>query len=183
MTLPTPNPTTLVGRALYPSAYPTSKLLCCLPSPFLPVLQKDPSEALVIAVTTRAIFNLEEEHKLYLEKGKEAYARHQQANHDKPLPPGTAFAFVQVSPTPGQGHTRTLAGWGESSAFLVLGLNSHHGLQISLSWPLGLVAGHRDLCSSSILHVHLPPGGVSCALLSWQWPLQDDCSVCLSVIC
>ncbi|XP_075282601.1 cytosolic 5'-nucleotidase 1A isoform X2 [Opisthocomus hoazin] len=61
------------------------------------VKQKDPSEALVIAVTTRAIFNLEEEHKLYLEKGKEAYARHQQANHDKPLPPGTAFAFVQVA--------------------------------------------------------------------------------------
>lgn len=57
--------------------------------------------ALVIAVTTRAIFNLEEEHKLYLEKGKEAYTRHQQANQDKPLPPGTAFAFVQVSPTPG----------------------------------------------------------------------------------
>ncbi|XP_019330054.1 PREDICTED: cytosolic 5'-nucleotidase 1A isoform X2 [Aptenodytes forsteri] len=61
------------------------------------VKQKDPSEALVIAVTTRAIFNLEEEHKLYLEKGKEEYARHQQANQDKPLPPGTAFAFIQAA--------------------------------------------------------------------------------------
>lgn len=60
-------------------------------------LQKDPSEALVIAVTTRAIFNLEEEHQIYLEKGKEEYVRHQQANQDKPLPPGTAFAFIQVS--------------------------------------------------------------------------------------
>ncbi|KAL2303507.1 hypothetical protein Nmel_008777 [Mimus melanotis] len=59
-------------------------------------LEKDPSRALVIAVTTRAIFNLEEEHKLYLEKGKEEYTRHQQANQDKPLPPGTAFAFIQM---------------------------------------------------------------------------------------
>ncbi|XP_010132044.1 PREDICTED: cytosolic 5'-nucleotidase 1B-like [Buceros rhinoceros silvestris] len=60
------------------------------------VKQKDPNEALVIAVTTRAIFSLEEEHKLYLEKGKEEYIRHQQANQDKPLPPGTAFAFIQA---------------------------------------------------------------------------------------
>ncbi|KAK2519750.1 cytosolic 5'-nucleotidase 1A [Columba livia] len=61
------------------------------------VKQKDPSEALVIAVTTRAIFDLEEEHKLYLEKGKEEYTRHQQANQDKLLPPGTAFAFIQAA--------------------------------------------------------------------------------------
>ncbi|XP_062465400.1 cytosolic 5'-nucleotidase 1A-like, partial [Pezoporus occidentalis] len=60
------------------------------------VKQKDLSEALVIAVTTRAIFSLEEEHRLYLEKGKEEYTRHQQANQDKPLPPGTAFAFIQA---------------------------------------------------------------------------------------
>ncbi|NXW00006.1 5NT1A nucleotidase, partial [Fregetta grallaria] len=67
------------------------------PSPsFLSVLQKDPSEALVIAVTTRAIFNMEE-HKLYLEKGKEEYTRHQQANQDKHLPPGTAFTFIQAA--------------------------------------------------------------------------------------
>ena len=155
-------------------------LLCPNPS-FLPVLQKDPSKALVIAVTTRAIFNLEEEHKLYLEKGKEEYARHQQANQDKLLPPGTAFAFIQVSPTPGQGHMQTLTGWGESSAFPALGLNSHHGVQICLSWPLGLIAGHRDLCSSPVPHVHLLPGGVSCSLSSWQWLLQDGCSVWLSI--
>uniref|UniRef100_A0A669R7B2 Cytosolic 5'-nucleotidase 1A n=1 Tax=Phasianus colchicus TaxID=9054 RepID=A0A669R7B2_PHACC len=68
------------------------------PQPFFALtLQKDPSEALVIAVTTRAIFDLEEEHQLYLEKGKEEYARHQQANQDKPLPPGTAFAFIQAA--------------------------------------------------------------------------------------
>ncbi|XP_010216038.1 PREDICTED: cytosolic 5'-nucleotidase 1A-like [Tinamus guttatus] len=60
------------------------------------VKQKDPSEALVIAVTTRAIFDLEEEHELFLAKGKDEYVRHQQANQNKPLPPGTAFAFIRA---------------------------------------------------------------------------------------
>ncbi|KAI1238007.1 hypothetical protein IHE44_0014108 [Lamprotornis superbus] len=89
-----PNPTTLVGVPLL-TPPPQAPSLLSPDSSFLPVLQKDPSRALVIAVTTRAIFNLEEEHKLYLEKGKEEYTRHQQANQDKPLPPGTAFAFIQ----------------------------------------------------------------------------------------
>ncbi|KYO22168.1 cytosolic 5'-nucleotidase 1A [Alligator mississippiensis] len=60
------------------------------------VKQKDPNEALVIAVTTRAIFNLEEEHELFLTKGKEEFVRHQQANQDKPLEQGTAFPFIQA---------------------------------------------------------------------------------------
>uniref|UniRef100_A0A8C5TRM3 5NT1A nucleotidase n=1 Tax=Malurus cyaneus samueli TaxID=2593467 RepID=A0A8C5TRM3_9PASS len=101
---------------------------------FLPVLQKDPSEALVIAVTTRAIFSLEEEHKLYLEKGKEEYTRHQLANQDKPLPPGTAFAFIQVrAPRLVRGTSR----------------HSQDGVKAQLSQ-----FRHQDLCSSP---VHLPP--------------------------
>uniref|UniRef100_A0A8C8SMQ5 Cytosolic 5'-nucleotidase 1A n=1 Tax=Pelusios castaneus TaxID=367368 RepID=A0A8C8SMQ5_9SAUR len=60
------------------------------------VKQKDPNEALVIAVTTRAIFNLEEEHELFVTKGKEAFVMHQQVNQDKPLEQGTAFAFIQA---------------------------------------------------------------------------------------
>uniref|UniRef100_A0A8D0ENE4 Cytosolic 5'-nucleotidase 1A n=1 Tax=Strix occidentalis caurina TaxID=311401 RepID=A0A8D0ENE4_STROC len=94
---PTPPPWSVepcVPLATPPPQAPSS--LSPIPS-FLPVLQKDPSEALVIAVTTRAIFNLEEEHKLYLEKGKEEYTRHQKSNQDKPLQPGTAFAFIQAA--------------------------------------------------------------------------------------
>lgn len=80
-------------------------------------------------MTTRAIFNLEEEHQLYLEKGKEEYVRHQQANQDRPLPPGTAFAFIQVSPMPGWGHTSALRGQAEGSAFLALGLKPYPRVQ------------------------------------------------------
>nr|XP_020644475.1 cytosolic 5'-nucleotidase 1A-like isoform X1 [Pogona vitticeps] len=60
------------------------------------VKQKDPKEALVIAVTTRAIFNLEKEHEIFLTKGKEEYVKHQKANENNPLEPGTAFAFIQA---------------------------------------------------------------------------------------
>ncbi|XP_060131964.1 cytosolic 5'-nucleotidase 1A [Zootoca vivipara] len=61
------------------------------------VTQKDPKEALVIAVTTRAIFNLEKEHEIFLTKGKEEYVKHQQTNENNPLEPGTAFAFIQAA--------------------------------------------------------------------------------------
>lgn len=61
--------------------------------------QKDPQEALVIAVTTRAIFNLEKEHEIFLTKGKDAYVKHQQTNENNPLEQGTAFAFIQVEDT------------------------------------------------------------------------------------
>ncbi|XP_062973191.1 cytosolic 5'-nucleotidase 1A-like [Elgaria multicarinata webbii] len=60
------------------------------------VIQKDPNEALVIAVTTRAIFNLEKEHEIFLMKGKDEYLKHQQANENNPLEQGTAFAFIQA---------------------------------------------------------------------------------------
>nr|XP_033783775.1 cytosolic 5'-nucleotidase 1A-like [Geotrypetes seraphini] len=63
------------------------------------VKQKDPKEALVIAVTTRAIFDLEEEHQLFLTKGKEEYTKHQKANEDKPLMAGTAFGFIRAVQT------------------------------------------------------------------------------------
>lgn len=78
--------------------------------------QKDPNEALVIAVTTRAIFNLEEEHQLFLTKGKEEYVKYQQVNEDKPLEQGTAFAFIQVrcQQWPPFPSSLVLFGWGIS---------------------------------------------------------------------
>lgn len=58
--------------------------------------QKDPKEALVIAVTTRAIFNLEKEHEIFLTKGKDEYVKHQQTYENNPLEQGTAFPFIQA---------------------------------------------------------------------------------------
>lgn len=52
-------------------------------------------KGLVIAVSSRALFNLEEEHRLFEERGYKAFRDHQCANKDIPLKPGVAFQFVR----------------------------------------------------------------------------------------
>ena len=50
---------------------------------------------LVIAVSSRALFNLDESHKIYEEYGVEAYAKHQQENEEVILEPGVGFSLVK----------------------------------------------------------------------------------------
>ncbi len=50
---------------------------------------------LVIAISSRALFNLDDSHRVYQEQGLEAYARYQIENEDKILDPGEAFPMVQ----------------------------------------------------------------------------------------
>lgn len=50
---------------------------------------------LVIAISSRALFNLDESHQVYKEKGLEAYARYQIEREDEPLAPGDAFPMVK----------------------------------------------------------------------------------------
>ena len=50
---------------------------------------------LVIAVSSRALFNLDESHHLFEEQGVEAYARYQIDREDTPLEPGVAFSLVK----------------------------------------------------------------------------------------
>lgn len=50
---------------------------------------------LVIAISSRALFNLDESHKVYTEQGLEAYSQYQIAREDEPLAPGDAFPMVQ----------------------------------------------------------------------------------------
>lgn len=55
----------------------------------------DLSEVLVIGVSTRALFDLEVENKIFDQKGIEAFREYQLENEDKLLEPGTAFHLVQ----------------------------------------------------------------------------------------
>ena len=48
-----------------------------------------------IGVSTRALFDLEDEHAVFVQQGVEAYANLQQAGEDVPLSKGPAFAVVQ----------------------------------------------------------------------------------------
>ncbi len=51
--------------------------------------------ALVIAISSRALFDLEESHAVYVEQGLEAYARYQIERETEPLGRGVAFSMVK----------------------------------------------------------------------------------------
>ncbi len=53
------------------------------------------SDKLVIAISSRALFNLDDSHEVYERDGLEAYSRYQIEREDEPLEPGEAFPMVQ----------------------------------------------------------------------------------------
>jgi len=56
---------------------------------------KESSEKLVVAISSSALFNLSEEHSIYLQEGIEAYTHYQITHENDPLAPGEAFALVK----------------------------------------------------------------------------------------
>ena len=52
-------------------------------------------DPLVIAISSRALFDLDESHEVYEQQGLNAYQEYQIAREDEPLEPGVAFALVQ----------------------------------------------------------------------------------------
>ena len=55
----------------------------------------DLQDKLVIAISSRALFNLEEENTIFDQEGLESYYKHQLKNLDNPLSKGSGFRFVQ----------------------------------------------------------------------------------------
>jgi 5'-nucleotidase len=56
---------------------------------------KKESHKLVIAISSRALFNLDHSHQIFKEEGIEAYAKHQQENENAILEPGVGFTLVR----------------------------------------------------------------------------------------
>jgi len=56
----------------------------------------DLSDILVIGISSRALFNLEDSNTVFLEKGLDAYRAHQLENEKEILDKGTAFAVVEA---------------------------------------------------------------------------------------
>jgi 5'-nucleotidase len=52
-------------------------------------------EKLVVAVSSRALFDLDESHAIFENEGVDAYCRHQVEHEDVPLLPGVAFSLVK----------------------------------------------------------------------------------------
>jgi len=55
----------------------------------------DLQDKLVIAISSRALFNLEEENAIFDKEGLESYYKHQLENLDNPLAKGSGFRFVE----------------------------------------------------------------------------------------
>jgi 5'-nucleotidase len=53
------------------------------------------ADKLVVAISSRALFDLAESHRVFEEEGVEAYARYQIDHEDEPLSPGGAFNLVK----------------------------------------------------------------------------------------
>ena len=53
------------------------------------------NDKLVVAVSSRALFNLEEENKIFEEKGLDEYYKYQLENENKPLKKGTGFRLIE----------------------------------------------------------------------------------------
>lgn len=53
------------------------------------------AEKLVVAVSSRALFDLDESHAIFENDGVDAYCQHQVENEDVPLKPGVAFSLVK----------------------------------------------------------------------------------------
>lgn len=56
----------------------------------------DLTEPLVIGISSRALFNLEEENKIFEESGVEAYEKYQVEHEDQILQKGSAFQLVRA---------------------------------------------------------------------------------------
>src|SRR5438067_1193753 len=53
------------------------------------------ADKLVVAISSRALFDLTESHRIYTEAGVDAYHRYQVEHEDENLEPGPAFVLVK----------------------------------------------------------------------------------------
>ena len=55
-----------------------------------------PEDSLVIGISSRALFDLDEENRVYDVEGTEAFIAYQRAHEDEIIKPGVAFPLVQA---------------------------------------------------------------------------------------
>lgn len=59
-------------------------------------MKRSARNRLVVAVTSRALFDLDKENQIFEDKGEKQYVRYQHAHEDELLDPGTAFPLVKA---------------------------------------------------------------------------------------
>ncbi len=58
-------------------------------------MKPQPQEKLTVAISSRALFNLDDSHSVFETEGVEAYCRYQVEREEIPLEPGGAFSLVR----------------------------------------------------------------------------------------
>lgn len=58
-------------------------------------MQTETSNKLVVAISSRALFNLDDSHRVYEQEGLTAFAQYQREHEDQVLKPGSAFSIVK----------------------------------------------------------------------------------------
>lgn len=95
-------------------------------------------DKLVIAVSSRALFNLDESHAIFEKEGVEAYCRYQVEREDIPLEPGVAFTLVKKllalnkrAPEKPRVEVILLSRNSADTGLRIFNSIQHHGLNIS----------------------------------------------------
>lgn len=60
---------------------------------------------MTIAVSSRALFNMDLEQEIYEQQGMEAYLSYQFQHETEPFAPGPAFSFIKVNAAPAYWQT------------------------------------------------------------------------------
>jgi 5'-nucleotidase len=120
----------------YPERHASSRV----PGPGSPVptaIAPDPLDRLVVAISSRALFDLSTEHELFERDGLDAYQAYQLANEDAVLRPGIAFPLVQkllrlnqLRPDTPQVEVLLLSRNSGNSGLRIFNSIEHYGLQI-----------------------------------------------------
>lgn len=90
---------------------------------------------LVVALSSRTLFDLDESNRVFEEEGVEAYRQYQIAREDEPLEPGVAFPLVQKlsrlnAQLPGRIEVILLSRNAADTGLRVFNSIQHHGLAI-----------------------------------------------------
>ena len=91
---------------------------------------KPPHEQLVIAISSRALFDLSEENRIYEEQGLEAYCEYQLTHENDILAPGVAFTMVRKFLALNEGYRNAEPGGTRVEVILLSRNSADSGLRI-----------------------------------------------------
>ena len=91
---------------------------------------------LVVAISSRALFDLDESHRIFEQGGEDAYSRHQIEKEDEPLAPGVAFPLTKKllalnTPETARVEVILISRNSADTGLRVFNSIRHHGLDIT----------------------------------------------------